>query len=96
MVTITLLGNIGTIVAFWKVRGLREKPTHLFILNLSCADLIMGLVHISSSSAFAAGHWILGKTGYQIYGTLSNTVYGGVLNTLLMLRSIFADIDGVS
>ncbi len=83
--TITLLGNVGTIVAFWKVRGLREKPSNFFILNLSCTDLIMGVVHIFSISTYAAGYWIWGKTGCQIYVTLANiAVAGGILNTLLI------------
>ncbi len=85
MGTLTFLGNIGTIVAFWKVRGLREKPGDLFILSLSCVDVLMGLVHISSISAFGTGRWIWGKTGCQILAILANiTVYGGLLSTLLI------------
>ncbi len=85
MVIITLLGNIGTIVAFWKVRSLREKPSDFFILNLSCADLIMGLVHILSISTYAAGYWIWGKTGCQLYATVANiTVSGGLWSTFLI------------
>ncbi len=36
--------NIGTIVAFWRLPSLREKPSELLILNLACADLFTGLV----------------------------------------------------
>ena len=85
VVAVTLLGNIGTILAFWKVRGLREKPSNLFILNLSCVDFIMGFVHTFSISTYTAGYWVWGKTGCQIYSTVANiAVSGGLLNTLLI------------
>ena len=36
------IGNLGTIIAFWKLPSLRDKPSELLILSLSCADFITG------------------------------------------------------
>ncbi|XP_072028157.1 adenosine receptor A3-like [Amphiura filiformis] len=44
------IGNLGTIVAFWKVPRLREKPGELLILSLSCADFITGFIIIPLAS----------------------------------------------
>ncbi|XP_072039227.1 D(5)-like dopamine receptor [Amphiura filiformis] len=85
MVTATLLGNAGTIVAFYKVRGLREKPSDLFILSLSCADLLMGCVITFTVPTYALGYWAWGKTMCQLFATLANiAVIAGILNTLMI------------
>ncbi|XP_072039229.1 histamine H3 receptor-like [Amphiura filiformis] len=85
IVTGTLLGNAGTIVAFYKVRSLREKPSDLFILSLSCADLIMGCVITFTVPTYALGYWVWGKTLCQLFATLANiAVIAGILNTLMI------------
>ncbi|XP_072039228.1 histamine H3 receptor-like [Amphiura filiformis] len=85
MVTATLLGNAGTIVAFYKVRGLREKPSDLFILSLSCADLLMGCVITFTVPTYALGYWAWGKTMCQLFAALANiAVIAGILNTLMI------------
>ncbi len=84
-VIITLLGNIGTILAFWKVRGLREKPSDFFILSLSFADLLMGLFVITTIPSYAIGRWIWDKIGCQLMNYVGNiTTVAGILCTLLI------------
>ena len=43
IIVITIM-NLASIVAFWSLPSLREKPSELLILNLSCADLLTGMV----------------------------------------------------
>ncbi len=85
MSIITFLGNIGTILAFWKVRGLREKPSDFFILSLSLADLLMGFYVISHISTYAIGRWIWGKIGCQLMNYVCNVAaVSGIFSTLLI------------
>ena len=38
LILTTTVMNIGTIVAFWRLPTLRDKPSELLILNLACSD----------------------------------------------------------
>lgn len=62
---LTVIGNSATIYAFWKVPGLREKPSEFLILNLSVADLMTGLLAIPlvSPMYITPGNWPLGESG---------------------------------
>jgi hypothetical protein len=42
----TAVANLGTIIAFWKVKGLGEKPSDLLILSLAFVDIFQGLILI--------------------------------------------------
>ena len=42
IIVIGTVFNLTTILAFWKMPGLRDKPSDLLILNLSVVDLITG------------------------------------------------------
>ncbi|XP_072037142.1 beta-1 adrenergic receptor-like [Amphiura filiformis] len=68
---LTLIGNIATIVAFTKVSVLRQKPSNLLILNLSCADLGVGLIQIYHLPLIAMKPWPYGKYGCQLFHFLA-------------------------
>ena len=86
MGTVTLLifvGNTGTLAAFWKVPALREKPSNLLILNLSCADLVCGLNLLMIMPYRIAGYWPWGKIGCQVNLLLINLfAITGIFTTL--------------
>ena len=46
IILVNIVGNTGTIAAFVKIRSLHEKPSDLLILNLSIADLGLGLMQL--------------------------------------------------
>ncbi len=65
---ITSLANLGTIVAFVKVKSLREKPSNLLILSLAVVDFFQGLIVIPyNMSNFVFGRWIFGEVGCKLY-----------------------------
>ena len=81
----TLLGNIGTISAFWKMPGLREKPSNLLILCLSCADLGIGVVRTLDYPKIVLGYWPFRKLGCQVRALLSNVcVTIGILTVAMI------------
>ena len=53
------IGNLGTIIAFWKLPSMREKPSELLILSLSCGDFITGFIVIPLFSPvyITPGYW---------------------------------------
>ena len=80
---LVLVGNITTVVAFWKVPLLREKPSNLLILNLTCADLGVGFSLLMVTPGRFVGHWLWGKTGCQINVFILNFfIISGMLSTL--------------
>ena len=82
MIPLTVLGNLATIAAFIKVRALREKPSDLFILSLSSADLGVGFVLLMIFPTNIIGYWPWGEFGCKFYIFVANTfVFGGVVNT---------------
>ena len=62
-------GNMGTIFAFWKLPSLREKPSELLILSLSCADLITGMIVIPLFSPVyvTPGNWPFKEVTCRIF-----------------------------
>ncbi|XP_038069313.1 alpha-2A adrenergic receptor-like [Patiria miniata] len=59
---VTLAGNIGTIWAFQSNILLRQKPSNLLILSLSCCDLVVGATGLPVASIHTGlGYWPLGK-----------------------------------
>lgn len=86
MSVVTLLvfvGNTGTIAAFWKVPALREKPSNLLILSLSCADLVCGVNLLMIMPYRITGYWPWGKIGCQINLLIINLfAITGIFTTL--------------
>ncbi len=83
MTFLVFVGNITTIVAFWKVPLLREKPSNLLILNLTCADLGVGFSLLMVTPGRFVGHWLWGKIGCQINVFILNLfIITGMLTTL--------------
>ena len=80
IIPVTIVGNLATIMAFIKVRSLREKPSDLLILALSCADLGTGFAMLFPVTAI--GYWPWGEIGCQIYVWFANIcVFSGVIIT---------------
>ena len=59
----TVIANTGTIFVFLKDRSLREKPSDIFILILSCTDLLKGAIFLPliTPSYVRGGYWSLGE-----------------------------------
>ena len=82
IIPVTIVGNLATIMAFIKVRPLREKPSDLLILALSCADLGTGFALVMLFPVTAIGYWPWGEIGCQIYVWFANIcVFSGVIIT---------------
>ncbi|XP_072037144.1 melanopsin-like [Amphiura filiformis] len=80
---LTLISNMATIVAFLKVRSLRQKPSNLLILNLSCADFGVGLIQFYEIPLIANKPWPYDKFGCQLLAFLGNMfVSAGMLTTV--------------
>ncbi|XP_072030461.1 neuropeptide Y receptor type 1-like [Amphiura filiformis] len=75
LILLTVTGNIAILVAFWKMPSLREKPSELLILNLSCVDLSTGLIVLPywSPVYITPGTWPFGEVGCRILATFNNT-----------------------
>ena len=59
---VTVAGNIGTIWAFRSNILLRQKPSNLLILSLSCCDLAVGASGLPVAAVHTGlGYWPLGK-----------------------------------
>ena len=43
---LTVVGNLGIIVAFWKEPSLKVKASDLLVLSLSVVDFLQGLVFL--------------------------------------------------
>ncbi|XP_022081354.1 muscarinic acetylcholine receptor DM1-like [Acanthaster planci] len=64
VVIITLAGNILTICAFVSNILLRQKPSNLLLLSLSCSDLVVGATGLPMAAIHTGlGYWPLGKAG---------------------------------
>ncbi|XP_072043155.1 allatostatin-A receptor-like [Amphiura filiformis] len=79
--------NLTTILAFWKMPSLRDKPSDLLILNLSFADLITSMVFLplASSVYITPGYWPLGEIGCRITTSIMNTTIHGSLFALIAI-----------
>ena len=82
--------NIATIYAFWRLPKLRHKPSEVLILNLSCADLLTGMLVLPLASPLyiTPGAWPFGEVGCQIAILLLNI---GIPASLFALISISMD-----
>ncbi|XP_022105067.1 beta-3 adrenergic receptor-like [Acanthaster planci] len=60
---VAVFGNGATIVAFICDSGLRDKPSNLLILALSCSDLCVGFVITSITLSTFFVSWTLGELG---------------------------------
>ena len=87
---VAVLLNLATIIAFWQFTRLRNKPSELLILNLSCADLIIGLLVMPlwSPVYITPGSWPMGENGCRIAILVLNM---GVHGSLFALLSISID-----
>ncbi len=87
---LTVIGNLGTIYAFWRLPSLREKPSEFLILHLSFADLISGFLATSffSPTYITPGQWPFGETGCRLVGVPFTL---GTNTSLLLLLSISMD-----
>ena len=87
---VTVIGNVMIIVAFWKLPSLHEKPSELLILNLSCVDLLTGLLVLPVQSLvyIVPGYWPLGEVGCRLQAiSLQTNIYA----SLFTLIAISAD-----
>ncbi len=66
IVAVSISGNLLTIAAFVKDRSLRSKPTNLFILGLSCADLVIAFTIPLKVGHALCSYWPYGKTVCQL------------------------------
>ncbi|XP_077995028.1 histamine H3 receptor-like [Glandiceps talaboti] len=68
---ITVFGNTLTLVAFGIDRKLRSSLGNWFIINLSIADLLVGLVSLPLDiTAYAYGYWPFGLGGCRFWSTV--------------------------
>ena len=87
---IAILLNSATILAFWRLARLREKPSELLILNLSFSDLLTGLAVIPlwSPVYITPAHWPLGENGCRVAILFLNM---GIHGSLFAVLSISID-----
>ncbi|XP_071792575.1 5-hydroxytryptamine receptor 4-like [Asterias amurensis] len=69
---VTITGNLLTITAFVTDASLRKKPSNLFILSLSCADLLVGFVIPIGVGELICSSWRFGEIGCQLDSFTSN------------------------
>ena len=83
----TIVLNSMTILAFWKLDKLREKPSELLILNLSCADFLTGLfvIPLWSPVYITPKHWPMGEIGCRMAISALNMAIHGSLFALLSI-----------
>lgn len=82
---LTVVSNIMIIIAFWKLPNLREKPSELLILNLSCVDLLTGLLVLPVQSLvyIIPGYWPLGEIGCRLQAiSLQTNIYASLFTLI--------------
>ncbi|XP_022110073.1 alpha-2B adrenergic receptor-like isoform X2 [Acanthaster planci] len=86
---LTLVGNLGTLAAFWINRSLRQKPSNLFLVSLSAADFLVGLVVLPLRALETAlGYWPLGEEVCMIQTFFANI---GVTVAIYIITAISID-----
>lgn len=85
MILLNISGNVSTMVAFRKVPILRQKPSNLFILSLSCADLGVAVVQVMVLPV-ALGSWSLWSCQLKLFFSTLCTLAG-----LLSVAAISVD-----
>ena len=83
---LTVFANLGTMLAFWQDRTLRDKPSDLLILSLSFVDFLQGLIVMPM--IIAVSYLVLGELGCQMSYLLGDI---GLANSLLHLLAISVD-----
>lgn len=79
----TLFGNAAVMLAFWKVPGLKQKPSNLLILNLAVSDFIMGLTTLFLLLPYLIlSYWPYGEIGCAIGVSLTHYISFVSLSTL--------------
>ena len=83
--TTTVLGNLATIRAFWKLPELWERPSEALILSLACADFGTGLlvVPLWSPMYITPGYYPFGEGVCGIFIFLLDVQVNASLLTLL-------------
>ncbi|XP_072037153.1 octopamine receptor beta-2R-like [Amphiura filiformis] len=95
MAIVTLICNMATVVAFFKVSFLRQKPSNLLILNLSCADLGVGLILVCNFPQVFVKPGVYGKYGCQLFNFLANLfVSSGMVTTVAISMDRFLLLSG--
>ena len=81
------IGNLGTIIAFWKLPSLRDKPSELLILSLSCADFITGfiIIPIISPIYITPEYWPLKEMSCRVFIFFFDLAVHASLFTLCMI-----------
>ena len=93
IILVNIIGNTGTIAAFVKIRSLREKPSDLLILNLSIADLGLGLMQLYFLPALLKV-WPWGEAGCKLSHLLAITVVVcGIYTTVCTAMDIYLMIS---
>ena len=84
-----ILGNLATIIAFWKVPSLCETPSELLILSLSCSDLTTGLIVIPlfSPMYITPQSWPFGELTCMILTFFTDLTLHSSLFTLCAISS---------
>ena len=87
---IVILGNVLTITVFIRDRQLRSKASNLLILNLSCADLLIGLnsIFFTNLQRHFNDVWIFGEVMCKIHYILD---YSASTQSALAITLISAD-----
>ena len=87
LIIVTTIMNSGTIVAFWKLPSLREKPSEMLILNLACSDLPTGSVVLPLASPLyiTPSRWPFGEIGCTIWNFFIDVSNHGTLFVLLAI-----------
>ncbi len=88
---ITIIGNVATIYAYYHERGLREKPSDLLVLNLSIADLGIGMFCMPFAiSNHICDCWMTKEIGCRIWVVLSDIfVFAGVASVIAISMDRF-------
>ncbi|XP_038067182.1 muscarinic acetylcholine receptor DM1-like [Patiria miniata] len=72
LVIVTLAGNIMTISAFISNVLLKQKPSNLLLLSLSCCDLVVGATGLPVAAIHTGlGYWPLGKAACVTFAFFS-------------------------
>ena len=87
---VTVIGNLLTIIAFWKEPRLRERPSDLLIPSLAWIDLGTGLIVLPLQSPLyiVPGNWPIGEIGCKVLVVTSNFC---LISSLLILIGISLD-----
>ncbi|XP_072021409.1 trace amine-associated receptor 7g-like [Amphiura filiformis] len=87
---ITITGNVLTLTVFVRDRQLRSKAANLLILNLSCADLLIGINSLTMTNLMRHfnGYWVFGEVLCKIHFILD---YSASTQSAFAITLISAD-----